>query len=258
PWGDVHRIAGVVVVARYLAAVRPCVDDLRIARVGRDISALTSTHRIPAGAVDAAPGGASDADRAVVLLRSVNPIGETIVGHGMVNLRRRLVRLRRPARAAIGAYVGAAVVRFDHAVGILGIDPQTVVIAMRHADRFESFAPVVGAIHACVQYIDAVSGAGIGEDVRVIESALAVLAVAVDQRPGVTAIIGPEQPALIVLDERPDAVTAVRHSYADASGCALRQAMPGEPFPCGPGIGAAREAAAAAAPRHLPRPGARL
>src|SRR5262249_9085912 len=148
-----------------------------------------------------------------------------------VELGRRLVRLRRPARAAVGADVGATVVRFNHALGILGIDPQTVVIAMRHADRLESFAAVVGAIHAPVQDIDAISGAWVGEDVRVIEGALAVLAIAVDQRPGVTAIIGPEQPALIVLDKGPDAVAAIRHSDADASGRALRQAMPGKPFP---------------------------
>src|SRR5262249_32366832 len=137
PRSNVHRISDVVVIARDLAAVRPGVDDLRIARVGSDVSTLTSAYRIPAGTVDAAASRATDPDGCVVLFRPVDPIGEAFVGLGVLELGRRLVHWRCPARAAVGAYSGASVVRFNHSLRILRIDPQAVVIAMRHTDRLE-------------------------------------------------------------------------------------------------------------------------
>src|SRR5260370_13443000 len=94
PRRNVHLFSSVVVIARDLATVRTRVDDLRIARIGGNISALASYPRIPAPSVAAAPGRAGDADGAVVLLRSIDPIRAAIVRNGMVALGRRLVRLR--------------------------------------------------------------------------------------------------------------------------------------------------------------------
>src|SRR5436305_303707 len=93
-------LSGVVVIPGDLAAIRAGVDDLRIMRIGRDVSAFTSAHRIPIRTIDSTPLRRRSAYRAVVLLSAINEIREAIVGNHMVELRRRLVPLRSPACAA--------------------------------------------------------------------------------------------------------------------------------------------------------------
>ena len=68
---------------------------------------------------------------AVVLLRRVQAIRKLIVGIHHVQLRRRLVHLRRPAPSAILGDVRAAVVGLDHDFRIVGIDPDHVVVTVR-------------------------------------------------------------------------------------------------------------------------------
>ena len=78
---------------------------------------------------------ARDDQRGVVLLRGVEPVGELVVHPDAVDLRRRLVHLRRPRAPAVERHVGAAVVRLDHGVAVLRIDPDVVIVAVRRAQR---------------------------------------------------------------------------------------------------------------------------
>src|SRR5262249_11759866 len=154
----------------------------RIARIGSDVAAFTTAHGVPIRAIDAAAGSAGDGDRAVILLRSVHPIGKTIVRYHVVELRRRLVGLRCPAYTAVVAYIGDAGIRFDHPAAVVGIDPQPVIVSVGNADCRKASAAIIGAIHSGIEDVDAIGGTGIGKDVGVVEGALAILAIAVHQR----------------------------------------------------------------------------
>ncbi len=81
-----------MVLARDQAVVGAGVDDLRIARVGRDPAALAAAHVVPVLLGDAAAGGAAgDAHGGVVLLRAVDVVREIVVERHAVELRGGLV-----------------------------------------------------------------------------------------------------------------------------------------------------------------------
>ncbi len=252
PWRHVLSFFRAMVIARDLAAIRTGIDNLGIARIRRNVAALTSAYGVPACAVNTARRCAGNRHRRVVLLRSIEVIRETVVSDHVIELRRRLVPLIRPTCAAVGAYVGSAVIRFNHAVRIIGINPQAMIVAVRHANRAKSFSAVVGAIHSRVQHINAVGVAWIGKNMRVIKRALPILAIAIRQRPCIAAIIGAEQAAFIRFHQRPNAIAAISHSQADASQRSIRQSMAGELLPRCAAIGAAIQSAARA--RRCPCP----
>src|SRR5882762_4323671 len=65
--------AGAVIVAGDFAAIRTGVDDFRIRRIGRDVTALAAANIVPVGTIDGPVwASAGDADGGVVLLRSVD------------------------------------------------------------------------------------------------------------------------------------------------------------------------------------------
>ena len=76
----------------------------------------------------------ADANGAVILLRAVGVIREIVVQRDAIELRGGLLILSRPGSPAVGADVGAAVVAFDHPVGIIGRDPEIVIVAVRRAN----------------------------------------------------------------------------------------------------------------------------
>src|SRR5580765_9120161 len=123
---------------------------------------------------------------------------------------------------------------------------------MRHADGAETPSAVIGAIHARIQHINAISIARVGKYMRVVKSALAILAVTVGQRPAIATIIRAEEAAFIGFHERPHAIAAVSHSHADAANRSIGQAMPGKLFPCCAAIRTAIQSAAWAATLHTP------
>ena len=131
----------VAILARNLATIGSGVNDERVSWIGRNVTALAATDVVPVRTIDRSVGtGTGDGDGGVVLLRAVDVVGEAVVGGDVVELRGRLVVLSGPALAAVGGDGCAAVVAVDHALGIGGIDPEAVVVAMRSADRRESLA----------------------------------------------------------------------------------------------------------------------
>src|SRR5579872_177488 len=254
PWSYVLLLASVVIVTRDLAAIRAGIDDFRIMRVRSNVAALAAAHGIPIRAVYASTrAGAGNPDGAVVLLGAVHPIGKTIICDSVIELGRGLVALRCPACAAVGAHVGPAIVRFNHPIGSIGIDPQAGIVAVGHANWPESAPPIVGPVHSRIQDVDAISQTWIGKDVSVVKGALAVLAFAVHQRPGFSSIVGAEQAAFVGFDQGPDSVgIAIGHGHSYASNNTLRQPMAGEPLPRVAAIAGAVEAASRAAAIHAP------
>ena len=75
--------------------------EARIIWIERRIRALTSTHLIPILPGDAARTSARDRNRAVVLLATVDVIGEAVVHVHTIKLCSRLISLCGPGRTTI-------------------------------------------------------------------------------------------------------------------------------------------------------------
>src|SRR5439155_15841815 len=128
----------------------PAVDDVGIERIGRGVAALAAgAERLPVAHRDAREASArADADGAAVLLRARHPVGKRTVGRDPVDLRRRLVQPRAPRRMireAVDADDGALIAAEDHAIPIVGRNPQLVVVvaARRALERLAEGPPAV-------------------------------------------------------------------------------------------------------------------
>src|SRR5258705_82343 len=261
---DVAQVAGATIVARHLPAVGIRVDDLRVARIGRDVATFAAPDLIPVlPADDAFLVAAGDGDRGVVLLGAVDAVGPVVVPGGVIDLRRRLIVLLGPALAAIHGNGCAAVIAVDQATGIARVDPQRVMITVRSRQQLEILAAVGGAKCACIQNVHGIERDRIGEDVRVVPGTLPEAVIGIDPRPAAAAVIGAEDSALLRLDGGIDAVgIRAGHGNPDAPERPVGQAvvldeLPGE-APVGRSIESRFGAAAGECPRfaaHLPQRG---
>ena len=202
-----------------------------------------------------APGGAAgDAHGGVVLLRAVDVVREILVERHAVELRGGLIVHGAPGAPAVARDGGAAVVALDHAVRIVGRDPQVVIVAVRRAKVAERAAAVDRTVNAHIERVDRVGILRVGEDVRVIPGALPQDVLIVHLGPVAPAIVGAEQAAVGGLHQRPHALRIGRRDGdADAAEHAARQ--PGRVRDLGPGVaavGALEQPAARSAAIHAP------
>src|SRR5439155_24276256 len=88
----------------------------------RDLAVVAAAHD---------PGGSA------LLLAAVHAVRELVVGADVVELRRRLVVPRAPRRAPVHRDEGALIAGEQDDVGIVRVDPQTVVVVAprRTAER---------------------------------------------------------------------------------------------------------------------------
>src|SRR6266567_7786898 len=100
-----------------------------------------------------------DNDRRVVLLRAVEFVRELVVDPDAIDLRGRLIHLRRPGASAIGGDVGPSVVRLDHYLAVFGVNPDIVIVTVRHAKGDERFAAIDGLEET---FGSSVYGVGVG------------------------------------------------------------------------------------------------
>ena len=252
----IHHLSllGVMVVARDLAAVGAGVDDVSILGIRSDVPTLPTADSIEVGAIDTSICAcAGDGHGGIVLLRPVEPVWEPVVGSDMVELRGRLVHHAGPTGAAVGRNGRAPIVAVDQALGIVGIDPQPVVVAMRRAQWSERFARIDRTVSSRVQDVNDVRIFGVGEDVGVVPCALAVLTVTVRELPFLAPIVGAEQAALLSLNQGVHAARVRRRGHADASESAFGQAFACQFRPRVAAVGRAIETAAGTARFHRPR-----
>ena len=157
-------------------------------------------------------------------------------------------------RPAAGGRHGAAAVVADHEMlRVVRVDPEVVEVAVRAvAHRGHGLAGVVRAEGARVQHVHHVGIFAVGNDVRVIERALAHVPVVGHQRPRRARVVRLEQAALGVLHERVHAIRVHRrHRDADAAHEARGHAgVPCDLRPRLATVGALEQPAAGAARRH--------
>src|SRR4029077_8533550 len=103
--------------------------DIRVIGPGLDVARLTR-HVVPLRPVDSTGPATRPAHPGVVLLGATYSIREVVRGLDVIELRRRHV-LVGPGFAPVEGDVGTAVVPFYQTVGVVGRDPQVVVVAVR-------------------------------------------------------------------------------------------------------------------------------
>ena len=134
------------------------------------------------------------------MLGAVEAVGKLVVQRKAVKFGGRLIELAAPGTASVEGDTGAAVVALYHEVGIVGVDPEHVGIAMRHTDAGESFAPIDGLHEADIEVVDRVFVFGVGINARVVPGALADAVVATNPGEGFTPVVGAVQAALGFFD----------------------------------------------------------
>src|SRR5215471_20849222 len=124
-------------------------------RIGSDVAGFPTSCGIKpvAGRKQLVAGVARNASRSCVLLGATNIVGYIWRRSDMVKLCGRIV-LGRPCRSTVDRDGGAAVVGDDHARGIIGRNPQVVMVGMRIMDLHQRSAAVAGAIQIYVHGID--------------------------------------------------------------------------------------------------------
>src|SRR4030095_8272978 len=158
--------------------------------MGSDITALASPNLIiNAGGSSSSPTAlARDAERRVVLLGAAHVIREVLRGGYVIELRRRKL-LPGPRFTAVDRDVAAAVVAIDHSLGVVGRDPQVVIVSVGDPNRFVSLTSVGRFVEAGVEHIHGVPRLGIGIDPCVIKRPLSQPPIFADPFPCRAAIV---------------------------------------------------------------------
>src|SRR5579871_3703992 len=85
PWRDLLALARAFVEARQLTFISAGINDVRIGWIGRNITRLATTYRIPIRTIDRpAVASARDRNRGVVLLRAIDVVRESIVRNDVI------------------------------------------------------------------------------------------------------------------------------------------------------------------------------
>jgi hypothetical protein len=172
---------------------------------GSDMTALTSANRMPIRLINPESSGpAGNTNSGVILLGSVDPIRELIVGCYMVKLCRRLIILPGPRNSSIITHICSSIVGVYHPLWISGIDPEVVIIPMGDPDRSVGLAPVNRAVKTCVENIDCFLVFRVSINPRVIKSPLSKPAFRIDSPPGLPPIFRAENTSLLGLYDSPD------------------------------------------------------
>src|SRR5437899_12684014 len=129
---DVLGLAGPLVEAGNQALVVAGVHNVRVWRIGRNVTRLSAAYRVPIGTIDGTVvAAAGDGDGAIVLLRAIDVVRRTSISNDVIELCRRLIVIASTGAATIQAHGVAAIVGNDHATWILRVNPHAMIIAVR-------------------------------------------------------------------------------------------------------------------------------
>ncbi len=181
---DVAHLLGAPVIAMQPVMIGR-VDDVGVGGVRGDVAVLAAADGFPLLDRDAAMvGAARHRDGGVVLLGRVDAIRHLVVDGHVIELRRGLIEDRRPRLAAVEGDGRTAVVAFDHPQRVLRVDPQVVVVAVRHRHLRKGRAAVGRLEQVDVERPQHVGVLGVGEDMVVVPRPLREVGVVGEVDPG--------------------------------------------------------------------------
>src|SRR3984885_15207789 len=257
---NIETLAGGPIEATQDAEGASAVDDVLVRAIDDDVAAFLSADGRPIAKSDLAViAAAGDGGGAAILLRAVNAIGETIVGCDVIELRRRLVVPGGPCGAAVEADGGALIAAENHARGVVGSDPQSVVIIAAGSAfyRFEIFSAVGGAIERGVGDVHYVWVARIRGDTAEIPAALPDARVRRRAARISAGVVGATDAAFARVNETVNAVAVVARGDcdSDAAQTFAGETVTGDLTPGDAVVGGFVEAAAGAAGGRVNIPG---
>src|SRR5215831_12380429 len=140
------------------------------------------------------------ADCAAVLLRAGDPIGKSVVGSDVINLRRRLVVPGTPGHGGVDADDRTLIAAEHHAPGIVRIDPKLmeIVAGWIAFDGGPGLAGIGRAIDRSVHYINEVGILRVGRDLFEIPTTAPKPLVDREFGPGGAGIIRAKHAAIIL------------------------------------------------------------
>ncbi len=239
--------AQVAIDAADVAALRLGVHGIGIAGVGHGPESVPAEEVLPAAVGDAALVLGIAHPRAVVLEPSVDLVRVLVVDGHMIKLRDGKVGRLPPAAAAVERDPQTAVVAAHDVLGVVGVDPQVVPVAVRAAAAGGEAAPaVIAGDELEVGLEEPVGVLRIDDQPREVERPPHHALAAVAGFPGRAAVRGAVQRRAGRLDEGVDDV-AVGGSdrYLDPAPRLGGQALLAELGPAAAAVGGAEEAAAA-------------
>ena len=109
------------------------VDDVRVLRIDDGLEAVAAGRDVPVGVDDAVHRArarrAAERCCCPACRRRRCRTASVVVERHLVELRQREVLEPRPGRAAVERLVEAAVAPADQVIGVVGVDPEHVVVA---------------------------------------------------------------------------------------------------------------------------------
>src|SRR6266481_215029 len=179
------------------------------------------------------PAARGRADRAAILLRAGNPVRKTIVGGDMIDLRGGLVVPGTPRDGAIHRNDSALIAAEDHALRIVRINPELmIIVATRRAlDRGPGPTQVCRSIDRSVGNVNQVGIFRIDCNLFKVPTAVPNTLVARSLDPFSAGIIGNKEAALFGIDDGVHAIMIRRrHGDSDMTATLERDAF-GNFFP---------------------------
>jgi len=156
---DVRDLTGDFIEAHDAAVPTAGIDDVWIRGVGSDVTKLEAANREPVAIGDyAIVAAAWDGGGAAILLRGVGNVGKLVVGDDVIELASGLVEPIAPGFAAVEADSGALIDAENHALRILRIDPENVIVIASGSafECREGFTAVERAIRGGLHRVDRV------------------------------------------------------------------------------------------------------
>src|ERR1039458_3181763 len=192
PGGNILAEARPPVVTGNAAVGLTQINDVRVFRIGRHVSALASTRGKPIACSNLAVVCAAYNGRAsTIRLRAIYDVRELIVSDHMVELCCGLVVPRAPSLAAVEADCCALIGSENHAGGILGINPNLMGITTpgRTAHDPNRFCSVFGPIECNIGDVDHIRIMRIDRDAAEIPGATGKARVSVLQNPSIATVV---------------------------------------------------------------------
>src|SRR5215831_6474086 len=124
----------------------------------------------------------------------------------MIELRSRLVGFRRPALPGVVRDAGSPVIRNDHPLRMRGIDPQSMIVAVRGANGFETLSAIGRSRNSSVQHIHRVRIPWIRKNMMEIPGALRKAVIWIDEMPAFASILAAVDAAFFRFNNRVDAI----------------------------------------------------
>src|SRR5262245_1784227 len=221
---DANALPGAAIVARQDAVLQFAVDGVGVFWIDARLEAIAAEKDKPVtvgDAVDAAIARRA-ADGVVVLGAAVDVVERCAFIHGdVIELRYWQVGDEPPVGGLVMALVDAAVAADEIVIGVVGVDPQAVIVHVAEfgAEVAQRFAAVVGNLAEDIHEIDALGIFRIDDQVSPVHGLALVLVLTL---PGFAGVTGSENAPLLVdrLDDGIDHV-GIRRRAGQANAAKL-------------------------------------